>query len=69
MSLPIIFHYPFIIFNSCEARVGSWLTFSIKPNDGFKLPKIMQWLKQTFSLRFNLMTGRTRAWREWKMDN
>ncbi|MDR1470199.1 MAG: transposase [Spirochaetaceae bacterium] len=37
---------------------GAWLTFYIKPHDGFKLPKIMQWLKQTFSLRFNLMTGR-----------
>ncbi|MDR1470741.1 MAG: hypothetical protein LBT00_15790 [Spirochaetaceae bacterium] len=48
---------------------GAWLTFYIKPKDGFKLPKIMQWLKQTFSLRFNLMTGRPRAWREWKMDN
>jgi hypothetical protein len=23
---------------------GSWLSFYIKPSDGFKLPKIMQWL-------------------------
>jgi hypothetical protein len=23
---------------------GSWLTFYIKPADGYKLPKIMQWL-------------------------
>ncbi|MDR0639316.1 MAG: hypothetical protein LBG27_10540, partial [Spirochaetaceae bacterium] len=37
---------------------GAWLTFYIKPDDGFKLPLIMQWLKQTFSLRFNIMVGR-----------
>ncbi|MDR0637476.1 MAG: hypothetical protein LBG27_01000 [Spirochaetaceae bacterium] len=37
---------------------GAWLTFYIKPDDGLKLPKIMQWLKQTFSLRFNIMVGR-----------
>jgi hypothetical protein len=37
---------------------GSWLTFYIKPADGYKLPKIMQWLKQTFSLWFNRRTGR-----------
>ncbi|MDR1469219.1 MAG: hypothetical protein LBT00_07990 [Spirochaetaceae bacterium] len=35
-----------------------WLAFYIKPADGLKLPKIMQWLKQTFSLRFNVRTGR-----------
>jgi hypothetical protein len=38
---------------------GKWLTFYIKPADGFQLPKIMQWLKQTFSARFNVRTGRT----------
>ncbi|MDR1470138.1 MAG: hypothetical protein LBT00_12695, partial [Spirochaetaceae bacterium] len=48
---------------------GCSLSFFIKPADGFELPKIMQWLKQTFSVRFNFRTGRTRAWREWKMDN
>jgi hypothetical protein len=37
---------------------GKWLTFYIKPADGFQLPKIMQWLKQTFSARFNVRTGR-----------
>jgi hypothetical protein len=26
---------------------GAWLTFYIKPDDGLKLPLIMQWLKQT----------------------
>jgi hypothetical protein len=38
---------------------GAWLTFYIKPEDGFKLPLIMQLLKQTFSLRFNIIVGRT----------
>jgi hypothetical protein len=55
----------------CEARgrfvfemrglaVGDeWLSFYIKPADGFQLPRIMQWVKQTFSVRFNMRTGRT----------
>ncbi|MDR0639374.1 MAG: hypothetical protein LBG27_10840, partial [Spirochaetaceae bacterium] len=30
----------------------------IKPEDGFMLPLIMQLLKQTFSLRFNIIVGR-----------
>ncbi|MDR0637842.1 MAG: hypothetical protein LBG27_02895, partial [Spirochaetaceae bacterium] len=34
------------------------LTFCIKPDDGLQLPKIMQWIKQTFSIRFNMLTGR-----------
>ncbi|MDR0760477.1 MAG: hypothetical protein LBF74_10285 [Treponema sp.] len=38
---------------------GALLSFYIKPADGFQLPKIMQWLKQTFSVRFNLRPGRT----------
>jgi hypothetical protein len=37
---------------------GAWLTFYIKPDDGLRLPLIMQLLKQTFSLRFNILTGR-----------
>ncbi|MDR0639781.1 MAG: hypothetical protein LBG27_12930, partial [Spirochaetaceae bacterium] len=37
---------------------GARLTFYIKPEDGFKLPLIMQLLKQTFSLRFNIIVGR-----------
>jgi hypothetical protein len=36
----------------------AWLSFYIKPADGFQLPKIMQWLKQTFSFQFNVRTGR-----------
>jgi hypothetical protein len=35
------------------------LSFYIKPDDGLKLPKIMQWMKQTFSVRLNVLTGRT----------
>ncbi|MDR0638553.1 MAG: hypothetical protein LBG27_06600 [Spirochaetaceae bacterium] len=45
-----------------EARLKEYglarLTFYIKPDDGLKLPKIMQLLKQTFSLRFNIIAGR-----------
>jgi hypothetical protein len=26
-----------------------WLTFYIKPEDGFELPKIMKWMKQVFA--------------------
>ncbi|MDR0637577.1 MAG: hypothetical protein LBG27_01520 [Spirochaetaceae bacterium] len=37
---------------------GARLTFYIKPDDGLKLPLIMQLLKQTFSLRFNIIVGR-----------
>jgi hypothetical protein len=36
-----------------------WLSFYIKPADGYQLPKIMQWMKQTFSARFNVKTGRS----------
>jgi hypothetical protein len=36
-----------------------WLSFYIKPTDGLQLPAIMQWVKQTFAVRFNLGTGRT----------
>ena len=38
---------------------GARLTFYIKPDDGLELPLIMQWLKQTFSARFNWLTGRS----------
>jgi hypothetical protein len=38
---------------------GARLTFYIKPTDGLELPLIMQWMKQTFSARFNARTGRT----------
>jgi hypothetical protein len=38
---------------------GALLSFYIKPADGYELPKIMQWMKQTFSCRFNVKTGRS----------
>jgi hypothetical protein len=41
------------------ALEGEWLSFYIKPADGFLLPAIMQWLKQTFAARFNRRDGRT----------
>jgi hypothetical protein len=34
-----------------------WLSFYIKPADGLRPPAIMQWVKQTFSVRFNLSGG------------
>jgi hypothetical protein len=37
---------------------GEWLSFYIKPADGLQLPAIMQWVKQTFAVRFNLRTDR-----------
>jgi hypothetical protein len=41
-------------------RLGEeWLSFYIKPADGLQLPAIMQWVKQTFAVRFNLCTERT----------
>jgi hypothetical protein len=41
------------------ALEGEWLSFYIRPADGFQLPKIMQWLKQTFAVRFNRRDSRT----------
>jgi REP element-mobilizing transposase RayT len=35
-----------------------WLTFYIKPADGFQLPEIMKWVKQVFAQRFNGLEGR-----------
>jgi REP element-mobilizing transposase RayT len=34
------------------------VSFYINAVDGFQLPDIMQWIKQTFSVRFNLECGR-----------
>jgi hypothetical protein len=39
----------------CGAEVSFW----IRPADGFELPVIMQWVKQTFAVRFNVLDGRT----------
>jgi hypothetical protein len=35
------------------------LSFYIKPADGFELPWILKWIKQTFAVRYNLLAGRT----------
>jgi hypothetical protein len=35
------------------------LTFYIRPADGFELPWILKWIKQTFAVRYNLFAGRT----------
>jgi REP element-mobilizing transposase RayT len=46
-------HFP------CEVRclrIGTdGVSFYIKPADGLMLPFIMQWLKQTFAVRYNVM--------------
>jgi hypothetical protein len=47
-------------FEMCGLIIGDeWLSFYIKPADGYQLPEIMQWMKQTFSVRFNIVTWRT----------
>jgi hypothetical protein len=38
---------------------GPAVSFYIKPVDGFQLPEIMQWIKQTYSVRYNVYDGRT----------
>jgi hypothetical protein len=38
---------------------GPEVSFYIKPADGLQLPEIMQWVKQTFATRFNVVDGRT----------
>jgi hypothetical protein len=35
------------------------LTFYIRPEDGLRLPDILKWMKQTFAVRYNRLTGRT----------
>jgi hypothetical protein len=47
-------------FALCGLRFsGPTVSFYIKPVDGFQLPEIMQWIKQTYALRFNVSDGRT----------
>jgi REP element-mobilizing transposase RayT len=45
----------------CEVRhlviQADSVSFYIKPVDGLQLPEIMQWLKQTFAVRYNVMKG------------
>jgi REP element-mobilizing transposase RayT len=47
------------VFEVRDLRLeDDWLTFYIKPEDGFELPDIMKWMKQVFAQRYNAMTGR-----------
>ncbi|MDR1230252.1 MAG: transposase [Spirochaetaceae bacterium] len=43
----------------CEVRSlvirADSVSFYIKPADGLQLPEIMQWLKQTYAVRYNVM--------------
>jgi REP element-mobilizing transposase RayT len=47
----------------CEVRhlviTADSVSFYIKPADGLQLPEIMQWLKQTYAVRYNAHDGRT----------
>jgi REP element-mobilizing transposase RayT len=48
------------VFEMAGLRLaGDRLTFYIKPADGLGLPDILKWLKQTFAVRYNRLTGRT----------
>jgi hypothetical protein len=38
---------------------GAAVSFYIRPANGFELPEIVKWIKQTFAVRFNLLDGRT----------
>jgi REP element-mobilizing transposase RayT len=41
------------------AILADRVSFCIKPADGFQLPEIMQWIKQTYACRYNVYDGRT----------
>jgi hypothetical protein len=47
----------FVFEIRCLRLEGGWLTFYIKPEDGFELPEIMKWMKQTFAQRYNRWAG------------
>jgi hypothetical protein len=49
--------YAFALCGLCFS--GPTVSFYIKPDDGFQLPEIMQWIKQTYAFRFNAHDGRT----------
>jgi hypothetical protein len=47
-------------FELCGLRFsGPTVMFYIKPVDGLQLPEIMQLIKQTYSVRYNVYDGRT----------
>jgi hypothetical protein len=49
--------YAFVLYGLCFD--GPWVSFYIKPADGLQLPEIMQWIKQTYAVRYNVYDGRT----------
>jgi hypothetical protein len=49
--------YSFVLYGLCFD--GPTVSFFIKPADGFQLPEIMQWIKQTYACRYNVYDGRT----------
>jgi hypothetical protein len=49
--------YSFVLYGLCFD--GPTVSFYIKPADGFQLPEIMQWIKQTYACRYNVYDGRT----------
>jgi hypothetical protein len=49
--------YAFVLYGLSFS--GPTVSFYIKPADGFQLPEIMQWIKQTYALRYNVYDGRT----------
>jgi REP element-mobilizing transposase RayT len=47
------------VFSIRQFRLeDDWLTFYIRPEDGFELPDIMKWMKQVFAQRYNAAAGR-----------
>jgi REP element-mobilizing transposase RayT len=47
------------VFRIRDLRLeDDWLTFYIRPEDGFELPDIMKWMKQVFAQRYNAAAGR-----------
>ncbi|MDR2785176.1 MAG: transposase [Treponema sp.] len=47
----------FVFEVRCLRFEDDWLTFYIRPEDGFELPAIMKWMKQTFAERYNREAG------------
>jgi hypothetical protein len=45
--------YAFVLYGLCFD--GATVSFYIKPADGFMLPVVMQWIKQTYACRYNAM--------------
>jgi REP element-mobilizing transposase RayT len=45
----------FAIEVRCLVILADRVSFYIKPTDGFMLPVVMQWIKQTFACRYNAM--------------